>query len=171
MRACLRHYRRQHVPELEGVGVGHRRVVAGLRVMERGEENERGDAGTDLLAIAVLQVPADLERLLQVGEQVGGLHRREVDQPDGPIALVALEAAIGEDGEVAVLYHFEKLRSEWAEIGTVLGVSEKECVYSLSARICCAVMGLVAKSPSEILSGTWMPTSLLSSPTSLIICG
>ena len=94
--------------------------------MERGEENERGDAGTDLLAIAVLQVPADLERLLQVGEQVGGLHRREVDQPDGPIALVALEAAIGEDGEVAVLYHFEKLRSEWAESGTVLGVSEKE---------------------------------------------
>ena len=78
--------------------------------MERGEENERGDAGTDLLAIAVLQVPADLERLLQVGEQVSGLHRREVDQPDGPITLVALEAAIGEDGEVAVLYHFEKLR-------------------------------------------------------------
>lgn len=68
MRVGLSHNGRQHIPELEGVRVRHGRVVAGLCITAGNERYEGGDVGANLLSVAIFQVSAYLERLLQVGE-------------------------------------------------------------------------------------------------------
>lgn len=68
MRVGLGHDRWQDIPELEGVGVRHRRVVVGLCITAGNERYEGGDIGANLLSVAIFQVSADLEGFLQVGE-------------------------------------------------------------------------------------------------------
>lgn len=82
-------------------------MVAGLHLTAGNGKYEGGDVGADLLPIAIFQVSTYLEGFLQVGEKVCVVHGREVNEPDRPVSLVALEASVNEDGEVAVLHHFE----------------------------------------------------------------
>lgn len=88
-------------------------MIIGLGVRDGRETNESGDGRSDLLAVQVLEVATDLEGLLHVGEQVGAVDGREVDESDGTVALVALEAAIHEHSQVARLHRLEELR--WRE--------------------------------------------------------
>lgn len=85
-------------------------MIIGLGVRDGRETNESGDGRSDLLAVQVLEVATDLEGLLHVGEQVGGVDGREIDEADGTVALVALEAAVHEHSQVARLHRLEELR-------------------------------------------------------------
>lgn len=85
-------------------------MIIGLGVRDGRERNESGNGGSDLLAVQVLEVATDLEGLLHVGEKVGAVDGREVDEANGTVVLVALKAAIHEHSQVARLHRLEELR-------------------------------------------------------------